>query len=208
MTVQHDQLKREPQMNINRGDLSLEERSELRMLQVQGAGTKGPNFTDTFTAIFYLEGDERQAAEMFVEENREQLETIDFSKRDIIQQSLSRDLYDWILHFLGERELRKYRTVVLETRSDGTCWVMDRDHFETNPVRRYSIDKSARVDGLSLEELYDEFETDTEITEGEIEAHDAVSGVGRQILEYYRVAGLFDCKPTTVGGELAVRKHA
>jgi len=207
VTEAYERLCEGPQADVVRSDLAYNERQELQMLRVGRTSDQTNAQPGTFTSVAYLEGDERAAAEVFVDRDQELLETIDFSKRDIVQQAVNREAYDWILHFLGERTLYKYRSVVCETRRDGVQWVIDRDHFESNPNRRYSHDEPcARISStVSLEALYDEF--GSEITERDLEAHDAVEGTGRYILEYYRVAGLFDCEPSTVNGQLAVRKQ-
>ncbi|WP_265109612.1 hypothetical protein [Halosolutus halophilus] len=156
--------------------------------------------------MYYLTGDERAAAEVFVEENRNALEGIDFSSRNLIQSAAPREVYDWILHYLGERELHKCETVVYEQRKSGIHWVIDRDHFEQFPNRRYSIgEQGARLDDISIRELYESLSD--EIVESELEDHDAINGDVRYILEYYRIADEFACDPVTVDEEMAIRKR-
>jgi len=206
VTEAYEQLCDGPQPGITRSQLGYGERRELQMLRVRRTSDQTNAQSGTFTNVAYLEGDERAAAEEFVDQNRALLETIDFSKRNVIESAVNREIYDWILHFLGERKLRKYRSVVCETRRSGIQWVIDRDHFEANPNWRYSTDEpSARVTGYSLRELYDDL--GAVITQRDLEAHDSVAGTVQYLLEYYRVAGPFDCEPTTVGDELAVRKQ-
>ena len=207
MTKTYDQLAEEPQTQINRNRLNLEERQELRQISV-GRTSDVTNLggTGNFETIYYLEGDERRAAEAFVDENRDALKGIDFSKKNILQTSVPRVVHDWVLHFLGKREIRKYETVVLEIRDDGPQWVIDRQQYDEYPNRRYttSENRSARVDDLSLTDLYDEFRET--ILESDLRDHEAVSGNVRYILDYYRVAGEFDCDPVSLNGEMAVRK--
>lgn len=209
MTEVYEQLCEGPQPDIARGEFGYEERQELQILRIRRTTDQTNIQPGAFTNVAYLVGDERAAAEEFVDQNQELLETIDFSKRNAVQSTVSREIYDWILHFLGERRLRKYRSVVCETRRNGIQWLIDRDHFETHPNRRYSPrEPSARVgSNISLEVLYDEVGTRSKITEDDLEAHDAVSGSVKYILEYYRVAGPFDCEPITVDGELALEKR-
>ena len=206
MTKQYDRLSESPQTGIAKSDLSFEERADLRQLRVTRRSDVAPEYDGSFTTVYYLEGDERAAARVFVEENREQLEAIDFSNPDPVQSSVSRELYDWILHELGERELRKYRTIVYERRRDGTEWVIDRDHFEQHPMRRYAPNETAaRIDAsMSASDLYEEF--DETIERIDLIEHDAVAGNERFLLEYYRVAGPFACEPTTIGGQMALEK--
>lgn len=208
MTDLYDRLTESPQTSIIKSNLSFDERAELRQLRVTRRSDVSPTYDGSFTTIYYLEGDDRAAARAFVDENQAQLEAIDFSNPDPIQSSLSRDLYDLVLHELGERELRKYRTVVYERRRDGTEWVIDREHFEQHPENRYAPDTTAARIGPSTttEEIYDEF--DDEITRIDLIEHDAVEGSERCLLEYYRVAGPFDCAPTTIGGQMALEKLA
>lgn len=205
VTEQYERLTESPQTDIHRADLSLEERAELRHLRVTRQVNTGSPYTGRFTSVFYLEGDERAAAKKFVAENRDLLEQIDYTHPDTIQRSVSRELYDWILHFLGERELRKYQHVVYERRRDGTEWVIDREHFETQPNARYRPQSTVAVArDESLESIFDSL--DETIAESDFRDHDKIEGDVKHILEYYRVAGLFDCEPTAVNGQLAVRK--
>lgn len=205
-TKQYDRLTDGPQTKINRSRLSPEERVEVRYLQVTRHSDSPPAYDGQFTTVYYLTGDERAAAEQFVAENRDQLEAIDFSHPDPVQESVPREVYDWILHYLGERELRKYRTVVYERRRDGTEWVIDRTTFEQHPSRRYTASENTAAVATSqaLADVYRDF--GRTITEPALAADDAIDGVAKYVLEYYRVAGPFDCEPVTVDGALAVTK--
>lgn len=209
MTSLYDSLQDEPQVDIDRALLAPMERAELRVLSVNRSSTnESPEYPGSFISVYYLEGDERRAAKRFVEENREQLEAIDFSNYDIVTRSLDRTPYDWVLHFLGERELRKYRTVVYERRRDGTEWVIDRDHFELQPEHRYRRrgEPSVRIDpAYSVEELYDEF--GGRILESDLRGHPATAGDVRCLLDYYRVAGAYECEPISVPADDAGRKE-
>ncbi|WP_227014974.1 hypothetical protein [Natronorubrum aibiense] len=208
MTKPFEQLKGGPQTDVHVNRLNLEERMLIRRIKIDQASTvaNGPE-SGRFTAIFYLEGDEYRAAELFVEENRDHLEAIDFSKRNILQTSLPQEIYDWILHHLGERELQKLETVVYEKRQTGVRWIIDRELFEQHPNRRYttSENQSARIDNISLDELYESF--DTEIRVAELDEHDAVSGNVRYILEYYRIFEEFNCDPVSIDNQMAIRKR-
>ncbi len=208
MTKLYDKLTERPRTKINTGGLSYEERTELRQIKV----TRSSDTTNTgggggFTTVYYLKGDDRRAAEVFVEENRSQLEGIDFSKKNVVQQGVSREVYDWILHYYGERDLEKYESVIREVRPDGPTWVISRQHYDDYPQRRYSIGEtpSVRIDQLSLEELYESF--DDAITMTELEAHDAIEGDSRYVLEYYRVADGFACDPVSIDGGMAIQKR-
>lgn len=210
MTSLYDSLQAEPQVDIDRALLAPMERAELRVLSVNRSSTnESPEYPGSFISVYYLEGDERRAAKRFVEENRKQLEAIDFSNHDIVTRSLDRTSLDWVLHFLGERELRKYQTVIYERRRDGTEWVIERDHFEERPNRRYTASsrKTVSVDeSLSIEQLYDDLEA--VIRPRDLQKHDAVHGSVRWLLEYFRVAGVFNCVPITVDGTPAIEKRS
>lgn len=204
----HDRLKEGPQLDIDRAQLPPVVRSQLRTIRVSRSSDVPPEYQGTFTTVYYLAGDERPAAKRFVEENREQLEAIDFSNPDAVQASVSREIYDWILHYLGERVLRKYRSVVYERRSDGVEWVIDREHFEDASERRYARKENtgARIgSSIELDDLYDEF--GDEIFARDLEEHHAVDGAGVFILKYYYAAGLFDCEPIESVGTIGIRKR-
>lgn len=209
MTSLYERLQDGPQVDVDRAQLAPMERAELRTLSVSKSPTNEPaGYPGSFTSVYYLEGDERSAAKRFVEENREQLEAIDFSKHDIVTRSLDRSAYDWVLHFLGERELRKYQTVVYERRRDGTEWVIDRDHFELQHEHRYRRrgEPSVRIDpAYSVKDLYDEF--GDRILESDLRGHPATAGDVRCLLDYYRVAGTFDCEPISVTADDAGRRE-
>lgn len=208
MTKFYEALKEEPQTNIDRGKLTHDERTDLRSIEVQTSYVQTPSTPGKFTTIYYLEGDQDRAVKQFVRENRELLEQVDFSSnRNSIQSSVSREIYDLILHELGERVLEKYETVVLETRPDGTQWVIDRQLFENHPVRRYSqAGRSAKIpDHIDIHDLYDRF--GNLISAKQLETTD-IEGDGRQVLDYWRSSPDFNCIPTTTSdGELAVRKR-
>lgn len=207
VTSLYERLQEEPRTTADPSNLNLEERQELRKIQVRRTSDQ-TNPGRAFATVYYLVGQERAAAEKFANENRDVLEEINFSHRDPIQQAVPRDVYDWILHFIGERELRKYAAVVYEQRRDGTQWLIDRQIFEENPIRRYSTSEgnAAQVTGIAVEDLYGDF--GDEVTESDLQAHDAVAGAVEYLLEYYRVAGLFDCEPVTADGEMAIQKRS
>lgn len=206
VTTLYERLQEEPRTGADSSKLNPEERQELRKIQVRRTSDQ-TNPGRAFTTVYYLVGQERAAAKKFVAENRAILEQIDFSLRDPIQQAVPREVYDWILHFFGERELRKYASVVYEQRRDRTHWLIDRQVFEEHPMRRYTTNENnaARVTDISLEALYDEF--GDEITESDLRAHENVAGAVEYLLEYYRIAGLFDCVPVTADGEMAIQKR-
>lgn len=214
MTSLYDSLQDEPQVDIDRALLAPMERAELRVLSVKRSSTNRPaEYPGSFTSVYYLEGDLRKAAKRFVEENREQLEAIDYSGADIVSSSLDREAYDWVLHFLGERKLRKYRTVVYERRRDGTEWLIDREHFENHPRNRYRRETepvASVAPEKCVEDVYDDF--DDRILEPDLREHPAVTGDVRRLLDYYRVAGAFDCEPISVSSadrqpELGIEKR-
>ncbi|MFC6716258.1 hypothetical protein ACFQGT_07865 [Natrialbaceae archaeon GCM10025810] len=208
MTTAFDNLQEAPQTQVDASDLNLEERTLLRRIKIDQTSTvRNAHGRGNFTVVYYLEGDEYRAAECFVEENRDHLEAIDFSKRNVLQSSVNHVVYDWILHHLGERRLEKYPTVVLEERTDGTRWIIDRDHYENYPNRRYTTGHgtAARLDDYALSELYADQED--VMTKSDLEAIDAIYGDVRYILEYFRVAEEYACDPITADNEMAIEKR-
>ena len=204
MTKYFDTLQDEPQVRPRVGQLSPEERMMTRSIRIP---TGDSVTTGRFAGVAYVLGDERRAAEVFAEENREGLEAVDFSRQNLISRNVDREVYDWILHELGERELEKYDTVVIEQRpDDAVIWCISRREYEENPTRRYSTgsEGSARVADYSLAELYDEF--GTTITEDDLSSHASAAGDVRQILDAFRVSDAFDCHPISLGDQLAVEK--
>ena len=208
MTQPYEQLKERPQTGLDIAQMAADERILVRQIQVRGTiGVTSTNAVGAFTGVHYLVGDEQAAAKLFVEKNEEALSKIDFSRRDPISSSVDREVYDWILHYLGERELEKYDTVVIERRSDGTVWCLGRETFEETPMRRYteSGSGSARIDEGGLIELYES--CGALITESELQAKPMVAGDTREILDAFRQSPEFVCEPTAVDGELAVQKQ-
>ena len=204
MTKYFDTLQDEPQVRPRVGQLSPEERMMTRSIRIP---TGDSVTTGRFAGVAYVLGDERRAAEVFAEENREGLEAVDFSRQNLISRNVDREVYDWILHELGERELEKYDTVVIERRpDDDVIWCIGRREYEENPTRRYSTgsEGSARVADYSLAELYDEF--GTTISEDDLSSHASAAGDVRQILDAFRVSDAFDCHPISLGDQLAVEK--
>ena len=204
MTKYFDTLQDEPQVRPRVGQLSPEERMMTRSIRIPTGDSVS---TGRFAGVAYVLGDERRAAEVFVEENREGLEAVDFSRQNLLSRNVDREVYDWILHELGKRELEKYDTVVIERRpDDDVIWCIGRREYEENPTRRYSIgsEGSARVADYSLAELYDEF--GTTISEDDLSSHASAAGDVRQILDAFRVSDAFDCHPISLGDQLAVEK--
>ena len=207
MSTVFETLCDEPQTEIDLGQLSPDERMVVERIQINGTvGVTSSDTSGNFTGVFYVVGDEKRAAERFVEQNSTMLEEIDFSRRNPISTSVDRDIYDWILHALGERELEMYETVIIERRPDETVWCVGRQTFEETPMRRYteSGTGSAKLDGVSLERLYESF--GHRITESTLEAESAVRGDVRVVLDAFRQSTAFECRPTTVDDELAITK--
>jgi len=178
VTRLYDQLAERPRTAINHSSLNPTERAELRRIKVtQSTDITNTGGSDRFTTVYYLDGDEQQAAAVFVAKNEAQLEGIDFGSKNAVQQTVDREVYDWILHALGEHELEKYESVVRETRPDeAVTWMIDSDHYERYPMRRYSIGETptVRIDHHSLDALYEGF--DDVITASDLEAHSAIEG--------------------------------
>ncbi|WP_323172276.1 hypothetical protein [Natrialba sp. PRR66] len=140
MTEVYDLLTTGPQTQVDVSRLNFEERQDLcRIAVTRTSNVSNIGESSDFSTIYYLDGDERQAAAVFVDENRELLADVDFSKKNILQTSMPGSVYDWILHALGKRELEKYETVVLEERPDETRWVIDRQKYDESPNRRYTV---------------------------------------------------------------------
>jgi len=208
MTRTYDRLKEGPQTDVDIAQMAANERILARQIQIRGTvGVTNTNSVGAFSGVHYLAGDEQAAARLFVEKNEEALSKIDFSRRDPISSSVDREVYDWILHYLGERELEKYDTVVIERRPDGTVWCIGRETFEETPMRRYteSGSGSARIDEGGLMGLYES--CGELITESELRAKPMVAGDTREILDAFRQSPEFVCEPTAVDGELAVQKQ-
>jgi len=207
MTKAFDQLQERPRTEVDIGQLGADERMLVNRIQINGtAGVTASKSVGSFAGVHYLDGDERAAAKVFVEENRAALSELDFSRRNRVSTSVDRDVYDWILHFLGKRELEKYETVVIERRPDGTVWCLGRQTFEETPMRRYteSGTGSARIDEGGLSELYES--CGELITESALRDKRVVAGDAREILDAFRQSSEFTCEPTMVDGELAVQK--
>ena len=204
MTSYFEAIQDNPQARPRIGQLAPEERMMVRSIRIPTGDSVS---TGRFAGVVYVLGDERRAAEVFVEENRDGLKAVDFSRQNLISRNVDREVYDWILHELGERELTKYDTVVIEHRPHtDVTWCISRRTYEENPTRRYSsgTEGSGKVSGYSLTELYHSFgET---ITEDDLSSHTAAEGDVRQILDAFRVSETFDCHPISVGDQLAVEK--
>ncbi len=206
MTVYFDALKKYPQTDINIGLLAPNERLLVRKIQIRGtSGVSKSTTVGQFTPIYYLLGDEKRAAKEFVDQNRSALESLDFSTRNLISTSVDRELYDWILHALGERTLERYETVIIERREE-IIWCIGRQTFEGTPLRRYTEagTGSAKIENKTLDSLYES--QPNLITPTTLDEDQAVTGDLREILDAFRQAPQFECVPTTVDGDLAVRK--
>ena len=210
MTEAFEEVRQRPQTGYTRDDFSYDERSDLEWIRISRSTDSFTTQTSGwFSSVVYVVGDEKRAAEVFVEENHEYLEEIDFSQQNLIKSCVSQVVYDWILDAMGERELRKYETVVYERRRDGTEWFVERDQYERRPNRRYSVgskETAKIVPEDTAQEIYDRL--GDVITASELNGIKTVEGDGRQVLDYYRLAGGYDCVPTSVDGELAIEKRS
>lgn len=159
MTSAFDVLLDGPRTEVGLGDLAYDERMHVRRIRpTAGTDADPERRLGRITPIVYLAGDEREAAELFVEENRGVLDRISFdgSGRNPIESNVDRPIYDWILHALGRRRLDPYETVVIEYRSEtDVTWCIGREAYVNRVDRRYSISHpdSARIVG-TLPELF------------------------------------------------------
>jgi len=73
-------------------------------------------------------------------------------------------------------------------------------------MRRYSESGtgSVRIDEGGLIGVYESF--DQLITESTLDAKQQVAGDVREVLDAFRQSPAFQCEPTTVDGELAIKK--
>ena len=207
MTATYESLKKQPQSKVDRGSLHFDERSQLRVIEISGNRGRTKSSPGRFTSIYYLSGDEKRASERFVEENEEHLQKVDFTKnRNLVQANVCREIYDYILHHLGERCLRRFDTVVVEERSDGCTWTINREHFDKDTARRYTISDqvAAQICGETLQSIYEQF--GTTITESDLRNLKGAKGDVRFILDAYRSAPEFECNPISLDGELAILK--
>lgn len=196
-------------LNINLTHLLPEERMQVRRIRVSGKpgyGHKGG--PGKLASVYYVDGDEVRAAKVFTDENRQQLERMDFGQQNILKDSLSQEIYDLVLHHLGERRRTVYSTLIVEERPDGKRWLIDRDLYEQNPGRRYTIggSGSARLEPeADLERFFEE--APELITVAVVESW-PVAGDLRQVLDFLRLASAFPCEPADAddGTGLAVRK--
>ena len=82
-------------------NMSLANHNLIRM--IKPAGSKSKNRSQgQFKTIYYLEGDEDQAIQKFIDVNRDILETIDFSHSQRLQSGLSKEISKKIIERCGE----------------------------------------------------------------------------------------------------------
>jgi hypothetical protein len=155
------------------------------------------------TPVYFITGQEREAAELFVEENSDMIEKIDFSSRNTLESSINQEVYDWIRHAAGWYNLKKFDSVVLEERKDSLTWIINREKYDNKKSRRYGIagQGSCKVNG-SVEEVYEDLAPT--ITESDLESHCDVEGDVRFLLELYRVSSEFKCVAKSIDGEMAI----
>lgn len=186
MTKAFEELRAGPQTGVSISDLNYEERVDARRIDVRGTpGLTPSTSTGKFTRVTYLIGDEVAAARLFVEENRDSLEAIDYSKKNLLQTSVDRSMLDLILHELGERVVTVFDSVVIEERSDGTCWILSRAAYDGPPDERYSTRPGrAKVPStVELEEVFQSQETGV-VTKQAFE-DPGVQGDVTQVLRFY-----------------------
>lgn len=212
VTRLYDLLKEAPQTENPYGEevrsaLAYDERHQFRAITGGGKSTGRTNSPkERFTPVYYLAGDEDRAAALFVEENRELLERIDFSKRDVLGDTLDRPMYDLVLHHLGERVRDVYPTVIREIRPDGLVWIIPRDHYEDRPMRRYHRKHSALVPSqVDLEEVYDAAPNPFGLR---YLANTSIEGKLINVMHYYCDDNAYDCRPIDLpDGAPGIRKQ-
>ncbi|WP_426962308.1 hypothetical protein [Haloparvum alkalitolerans] len=213
MTQEFEVLTEGPQTGVKIGNLDPDERQHVRTIDVSRSPGRAPATpTGPFTTVYYVAGEEREGAATFVTENREALEAINLTGcgSNLVSTSVSRAVYDWILHALGERVLSPYETVVVEYRPEADeTWCIGRRQFEARAGQRYSLEASgtARTSG-TLEALFRSLcppDDGCTITESTLRRRDDVAGDVREILDAFRQVPQFLVEPTTHDGELAVR---
>ncbi|QZX98716.1 hypothetical protein [Halobaculum rubrum] len=188
-----ERLRDGPATGIDLGALPLELRAMARKIAVNGTpGHSTENSSAQFTNVVYLDGDQQAAAELFAEVNADKLEQMEFSKRNVLQTSMERPLYDLILDAHGERKLEWCEDLIVERRRDGSTWVFEKEAYISQQGQRYRVnDRShgaARVD-RSLQALYDELKpTITPSTLREA----GVEGDVAPVIAYYRQNSEFD----------------
>jgi hypothetical protein len=197
MTTLFEKVQNEPQIEFNIGELNFDERAEVRRIRIQGADSWGKG---AFNSVLYIDGDEKAAAKKFVSANESQLAELDFSKnRNALQDKISREVYDWILHYLGERVIEKFETVVCESRPDGLEWIIDRDRYERQPNRRYTVAEGGvvKVADTTVDELFESF--GAIISKSGIADHDHVdTETPVTLLEYFRVSDEYAVEPLEI----------
>jgi hypothetical protein len=180
-------------LNEDRSDLPAAVRSEFRVISISSTtgqaqqNARGVPVSD----VYYLSDDERAAIRLWVEENREYLDSIDFSNRNAVQSSVDDEIYEAILEELGERKVLTYRNVVVEEYADGTTWIFRREDYEEGKAKR------SRNWGVKLppeqtpDSIYEEFEE-------EISAQDlndwGIIGPGSRLIQYWIDNGHFECR--------------
>ncbi|GAB6863223.1 hypothetical protein ACFR97_10315 [Haloplanus litoreus] len=200
MTKAFEKIQEGPQTEFGLGDFNYEERTHVRQIRISGRNTREDGAA--FNAVVYLEGDDKRAAQKFVEVNREELEQIDATGRNFLQDAVAREIYDWILHYLGERKLEKFETVVREARPDGTIWIIDRDRYEEHHNRRYTASESGvvKLTDTTPMELFESF--GPLITWSNIDDHDCIEAhTPVTLLEYYRVSPEYSVEPLEISRE-------
>ncbi|MUV57881.1 hypothetical protein [Halogeometricum sp. CBA1124] len=205
MTKPYEALVESPQSGMNRSQFSPEERAELRRLNVSGGeGSARKSTSGKFTSIYYLEGDLRAATARFVVENRQRLEKIDFSKSNVVHTSVSREAYDWILHWLGERQLKILDRVVHESRTE-IEWIISQDKYFAAPNRRYNTEAtgSVKIEASTPEAVFDQLPPRATLED----IPNSVTGDRQWLMVYFDEHPDFNCIIRTVGGSVTIWKY-
>jgi hypothetical protein len=82
-------------------NMSLANHNLIRMIKPGGRRSKNRS-QGHFITIYYLEGDQDQAIQKFIDVNRDILETIDFSHSQRLQSGLSKEISKKIIERCGE----------------------------------------------------------------------------------------------------------
>lgn len=192
MTKAYTELLRSPQVGFNRSHLNPDERTNVRRMSISSTSGLSPtNSSGKFISVTYLQDDLKAATAKFVTENKEKLENIDFSKSNVIRTSLTREEYDWVLHWLGERQLRILNRVIRESR-DEVDWIIARDKYHSVPTRRYSTSSesgSAKIDGETPADIFEDLPARATVED----LPDSVSGDREWLFVYYKEHPEFDC---------------
>lgn len=204
-------LQTGPQTAIDLAALAPDERAQVHVLAVDTpARPRARTGRTSYIPVYYLHRDEADAITLFADLNAHRLADveIDAVPPTPLEDALPTALYIRVLAAAGRISVRRYQSVVRETRPAGTIWLIEPAWYDDRPDARYEPGPHAACvpPTVDLQAVY--YECDEVISRAAIHST-PIEGTPGAVLRYYWAVDEYHCHPEqTADSDLVLRKHS